>query len=354
MVLQHLLFRGEVRSISVWPLVLSWREWQRSTRRWFLRWNSLLTCYETYYPLPKKYVKQAEASIENSFALTVDGEVYSWDSGTSINSWLGLLEDGTTTQRNRPVRILKAMPQVVDSCVGLTFVLALTSDNAVYVWGMNENSPTILLSSSSSYNGGWIVGLECGSQHALLLVSTGKVYGWGGNWIHQVGDSRLYGTTVSIPVEQQSYVALGEALANIFFIQVSAGEAFSMGLTDQGEVHVWGDNSRGQVASDGVSSNPCQMCRWSTEKIVSQENCSRKANSLCNCRRWILVCMGWQFIRSTRNQLNNSNVNNTCESHWNSKHHSSFSKCLLLMMRWIRIQIIVECVIVQDNVVLCR
>lgn len=84
----------------------------------------------------------------------MDGEVYSWDSGTSINSWLGLLEDGTTTQRNRPVRILKAMPQVVDSCVGLTFVLALTSDNAVYVWGMNENSPTILLSSSSSYNGG--------------------------------------------------------------------------------------------------------------------------------------------------------------------------------------------------------
>ncbi len=171
---------------------------------------------QTSYPLTRgKYVKHVAAGQDVSFALTTDGELYSWGQGKTVSNSLSLLGDGALVDRNRPVRIMSSFAPVTH--VGSLHVVVSTSDNRVYAWGLNTvgesmtcqanalpcpcapadcpsksgvpgnssyywtNTPIEVTRPSDNFMGESIVELTCGTRHTILRTPGGRIYGWGVN-----------------------------------------------------------------------------------------------------------------------------------------------------------------------------
>jgi len=114
----------------------------------------------------------------HSIALSQDGNVYSWGSGTS-----GRLGHGDESNKNVPHKI---------DCVcfndepvkliqtGLHFSFALTKNNKLYSWGENEHGQLALgntenqfkptLVEPSTYNNEHILKMSCGYDHVFLVT----------------------------------------------------------------------------------------------------------------------------------------------------------------------------------------
>ncbi len=199
------------------------------------------------------------AAGDTSFALTADGQVYGWGSGTN-----GLLGNGQTTfTSNSPILIAGALAgKTVVSLTGTgSSCHALTSDGLIYSWGSNATGaigdgtlvnalvPTQVTGVFSSKKA---VSVEAGAGHVVALSDDGLVYAWGTGTSGQLGNGAS--SSSSSPV----LVAL---LAGKNIKSLSASGNTSIALTTDGAIYVWGDNSTGQVA-DGTlvnRTNPTQV-----------------------------------------------------------------------------------------------
>ena len=76
--------------------------------------------------------------------------------------------------------------------IGWSFILALTSDNKVFGWGMQIIMVSVgrgtinsflkyLLPKLIDFNSELVIQISCGSMHSLALTSLGHLYSWGYN-----------------------------------------------------------------------------------------------------------------------------------------------------------------------------
>lgn len=82
-----------------------------------------------------------------------------------------------------------------------------------------------------------IAGVSCGAKHTLAVSHEGVVLAWGDGEFGRLGNGRS-----SAP-----YPEIVEELASVPCQQVAAGESFSMALTREGRVFVWGRNDQSQL-----------------------------------------------------------------------------------------------------------
>lgn len=87
--------------------------------------------------------------------------------------------------------------------------------------------------------------VEMGSIHAAALTSTGEVYMWGYNDEGQLG----VGNYALVAERPQKLDVPGD----VRFVQVSAGDRFTLGLSDDGHVWGWGSNSYSELRGFGGS-----------------------------------------------------------------------------------------------------
>jgi len=159
--------------------------------------------------------------------LKSDGTVYACGS-----NGVGELGDGTTTQRNVPVEVLKGdYPgttylgddpgnKIIAIAEGNTYSIALAQDGTVYAWGSNRYgqlgndstadshipvkvlegaySGTTYLGDNSSNK---IISIACGYYHSIALAQDGTVYAWGYNYFGQLRNNST--TESEIPVATQ-------------------------------------------------------------------------------------------------------------------------------------------------------
>src|ERR671921_406730 len=184
----------------------------------------------------------------------VEGGAWAW--GQNVYGQLG---DGTTTQRNAPVRVGGLSSGVQDIEGGFYHSLALkidgTGETTVWVWGRNDFGQLGVGTTTTRRNAPVQVGglssvqdIAAGHSHSLALKSNGTVWAWGKNEYSELGD----GTTTdrSTPVQ-----VLSEVKA------VAGGQLYTLALKNDGTVLAWGRNNFGQLGTGTTtdSNTPVQV-----------------------------------------------------------------------------------------------
>jgi alpha-tubulin suppressor-like RCC1 family protein len=90
------------------------------------------------------------------------------------------------------------------------------------------------------------VGVSSGSEHGVILSSSGKVWAWGANSLGQLGDGSTTDRQTPTPVSFS--LSAGEKIAYI-----TSGSYHNFALTNWGTLYGWGYNNAGRVGIGGTS-----------------------------------------------------------------------------------------------------
>ena len=171
----------------------------------------------------------------HSAAVTQDGSLYTWGLNTSGQLGTGSFADSTV-----PVKVLDNVASVA---LGHLHSAAVLQDGSLYMWGDNDHGQ---LGTGTYQNASkpveildGVVSVSLGKHHSAAVTQDGSLYMWGGNDYGQLGD----GTTVnkSTPVKVLDGVA-----------SVSLGHTHSAAVTQDGALYAWGGNDYGQLG-DGTT-----------------------------------------------------------------------------------------------------
>lgn len=188
----------------------------------------------------------------HSLAIGTDGRLYAWGGNGG-----GQVGDGTTTNRSVPTAVLLpagVTATAIAASPGSNHSLAIGSDGKVYAWGDNQlhelgdgtsvpfrSTPVAL----TLPGGAMPLRIAAGADISFAYASDGHLYGWGDNLAGELGD----GTFTSRPTPTASLWPVGTALADL-----SAGAYHVVALAVTGQVYGWGQNDHSQVG-DGTTSN---------------------------------------------------------------------------------------------------
>jgi len=198
-------------------------------------------------------------------ALTTPGQVYAfgYDGFGELGS---LLSEEFEIETGDSVPALVNLPAgatgaVVRIAAGHVHSLALTSTGQLYAFGGNEfgqlgsqtNSgteesnaePTLVTLPGAN---GAVSEIAAGSEHSLVLTSTGQLYAFGENRYGQLGIQANSDTGQANPTP--ALVSLPGATGQV--TQIAAGGGHSLALTSAGQLYAFGDNHYGQL---GVATN---------------------------------------------------------------------------------------------------
>lgn len=238
----------------------------------------------------------------HSLALTASGRVFAW--GLNEFGQLGNPEGtvtcpgfGGTTTRPQPCshtahQVLGLPPNVTEIAASGGFgqhSLAVTANGQVWAWGLNFSGqlgngsstgtpnpvPTPVCTTADTAppcNGiglpanDPVVQIAAGEDYSLALTKSGLVWIWGDNSARQLGNGTQVSSNTPGPVCTTADTAspcTGVGLpANDPVVGISAGQQFSVALTESGRVWSWGDNRSGQLGDGefGPRLTPVQVC----------------------------------------------------------------------------------------------
>ena len=196
----------------------------------------------------------------NSFGVNVgDGSVWSWGIGTSGQLGTNSVSSNTIPMPSLAYPIFKALS------AGSNFVGGLrVQDGSAWMWGVGTTGQlgqnTVAVNRSSPVS---VVGdhsfdkISLGDIHVLSLKSDGTCWAWGDGNVGQLGEG-------SSALDRSSPVSVIGAHS---FLDVQAGNAFSMGLKNDGSLWGWGASSSGQLGQ-----NTTNVARSSPVSVVGNHS----------------------------------------------------------------------------------
>ena len=179
-----------------------------------------------------------------TLALSDDGRVFGWGRNS-----VGQLGDGTTTQRTTAVAVTTS--GVLDGvsidaiATGNAHSLALSSDGRVFSWGGNQNgqlgdgtlvstTEPVQVTTSGVLAGVTVVAIAANGNSSYALGSNGRVYSWGFNTYHELGDG-----TTERRLEPVAVTTSG-VLNGVSISAISAGSYGGFALDTEGRAYNWG------------------------------------------------------------------------------------------------------------------
>ena len=200
-----------------------------------------------------------------SMAVDANGVVWSWGDGSSY----GQLGNGAYTNVFTPTPI-SGISNVVSVAAGYGHALALRADGTVWAWGDNvngaddsgngqlgagdlggaglTNSPVRSLVPTGTV----IVAIAAGDRFSLALDATGLIWGWGSNEGGELGANPPPGSDVSTNLP-----ALVAGISNV--IAIAAGYDHAIAVKADQTLWTWGDNFRGELGRTGSNTVPGQV-----------------------------------------------------------------------------------------------
>jgi len=169
--------------------------------------------------------------------------------GANFSSQLG---DSTTTDTSSPIYISSEFTdwRQVSGTVSGNFSVGIRSNGTAWAWGLNSsgqlgNGTLIDRSSPTSVIGGitnWVQ-ISGGNAHSLGLRSNGTAWAWGAGSNGRIGDNTN--------VLKCSPVLVVGGFTN--WCQVSAGGLHSLGVRSNGTAWAWGAGANGRLGNNATT-----------------------------------------------------------------------------------------------------
>lgn len=211
--------------------------------------NAVPTPTRVLTPAGVTFTQVASAG-RHSLALASDGTAYAWGGG-----WLGQLGDGAALDSALPVAVqMPAGVTFTSLSGGYWYSLAIGSDGNGYAWGDNQygqlgdgttaqrNAPVRI----QAPTGVTFSQLSAGNGQSLGLGSDGFVYSWGAN-----GSGLGTGTTSATAPARVQLPA-----ASAPFTGIATGFGHSLAIGSDGETYSWGRNAAGQLGTGTTANQP--------------------------------------------------------------------------------------------------
>lgn len=176
------------------------------------------------------------------------------------DNYQGRLGNETIEMYNpTPLRMIGGL-KFVSISAGETHACGLVAEGAAWCWGSNfhgESGPRAELLSSNrtpvAVGGSQLSFLSAGTgYHSCGIARDGAAFCWGGNTAGQLGIGAVSPTTCnSVPCSPTPAAVAG----GLKFRSLSAGDAFTCGVTTSGELYCWGSNDSGQLGVGQVKAS---------------------------------------------------------------------------------------------------
>ncbi|MDK1703200.1 VWD domain-containing protein [Serratia rubidaea] len=191
-----------------------------------------------------------------SQAIDDQGRLWAWGS-----NFAGVLGDGTSIDRNRPVLVdLSSLgsSKVTAVATGRYHNLMLDDLSRLWAWGHNGDGqlgdgtrtnvayPLPIQVDLEPLAGSTVTGVWAGDFHSIILDDLGRLWAWGKNQYGELGD----GTTTyqTRPVLVDLLPLNGRKV-----MTVSAGEHHTVALDEQGGLWAWGLNDSGRLGDGSIT-----------------------------------------------------------------------------------------------------
>ncbi|BDR53521.1 hypothetical protein KIM372_14280 [Bombiscardovia nodaiensis] len=189
--------------------------------------------------------KAVSSGVDHTLALTQDGEIYAW----GWNAY-GQIGNNSTIEIHQPQKVSPAGVRFVSVNAGGNYSSALASDGSLYMWGLNANgvygngsSANSLVPTKVFPSGPTFASISAGYMHMMGLTSDGRLFTWGDNTHGQIGDGSISNRTSPYQV----------SLPGVKFTSISGGHDHSMAIGDNGNSYGWGFNDFGRVGDGSVA-----------------------------------------------------------------------------------------------------
>ncbi|BDR52279.1 hypothetical protein KIM372_01860 [Bombiscardovia nodaiensis] len=241
----------------------------------------------TISPVQQSSVKftQVSGGAAFSVALGSEGFLYAWgDNG------YGQLGNTSRYSSTVPVRVSTAPGiTIVTMAAGPNHVIAIGSDGNAYAWGMNWGQLGDGTSSDKTRpvifqlpTGVRALKVSAGARHSLVVGDDGKVYVAGFNNRHQINSD----TNLGIHSTPLAVSAPGGRR----FVDVAAGDYYSLALADDGTAWAWGSNDDNQLGFTGSNNGTPQAVTMpggiQFKKIAAGSNFSAAIDSVGDVYTW--------------------------------------------------------------------
>jgi alpha-tubulin suppressor-like RCC1 family protein len=225
----------------------------------------------------RKKIVGIACGLARSLAFTDEGELYSW--GCASHGRLGLNIDIKALpfdeQPYQPIPTLVDTlkgKKIVSVAIGSVHSLAITNEGELYCWGSGTYGRLGLEEDKyqmpkDEYGDSYqpipilvellknkkIVGIACGRIHSLAFTNNGELYSWGGAsyGILGIGNTDHLKRDPHEDIPYQPVPILVKSLKGKKVIAVACGRTnTSFAVTDQNEVYSWGKNRGGRLGQD--------------------------------------------------------------------------------------------------------
>lgn len=206
-------------------------------------------------------VTHVDAFFKHTCAATADGNVYCW----GWNNY-GQLGDGATRNRTLPYR-QPSLSMVAQAGAGNSHSCAMGQDKKLRCWGYNGQGQLGDNTISTSYSPKQVRALDdvsvlsVGANHACAIQRDGQLYCWGFNGTQEAYGRLGTGFTASSS-SPLKVVQLDRVRA------VSAGDAHTCAVRQNGELWCWGDNAYGQLGLGTTTDSLLPVLNRSLTNVV--------------------------------------------------------------------------------------
>ena len=205
--------------------------------------------------------KQIAHGGSHCMGLLVDGSAVGWGTNTS-----GQIGDNTLTTKSSPA-VVAGTQKWLKLAAGNGFTAGINLNGQLYTWGANNSgqlghndstdrsSPVLV----SAVSGRKFIDVSCGGGFTLALEEDGTIWGMGFNNSRQLG---LGTTSTAMLVPTQ-------VVTNLKFAKIFAGGASSFAITKDADGYSWGGNSGGTLGHNELYPLQEPADTWGSPKLIA-------------------------------------------------------------------------------------